>query len=201
MKKLVIILSFLSVALVSCRTIIGIKKVKQVSEDDVIELGARLSIPIEDTYMLDTSYSTYIRKTAGRDERKIKDHLQPLQAIYFGKENELIYPLSWQINCYVPGFPNLKWNYNGNMNQFPPASQAPLDSIFSAKKYLEFLRPVTGVVPFNTIDYDYIIIVFWNRFLEKQSKGLIEAVKRNAALADSVKVRLLYVNNDNLFVY
>jgi hypothetical protein len=201
MKKLVIILSFLSVALVSCRTIIGIRKVKQVSEDDVIKLGARLAIPIEDTYILDTSYRTYIKTAGGQDVRKIKDHLQPLQAIYFSQGNQWLHPVSWYINCYAKGFPELDWNYNGSMNQFPPLSIAPLDSVFSVKKYMSFLRPVKGVVPFNTLNYDYIVIVHWNRFMERQSKGLIEAVKRNAALADSVKIKLLYVNNDNLFVY
>lgn len=189
----------LALCLSSCSLLLGIKKPKPVTEQQVADLSEKWGLSHADVYFLDTAYKSFVATATGNNKKKINDYLQPLQAIYFGKGNSNQYPLSWHINCYVPGFPNPNWNYDGKMNQFPPLTAAPVDSNFSLKKIVEYLRPVKGAVPFNTVEYDYIILVYWNRFMEKQSKGLIEAVQRNLKLAVLQKAKVLYINNDNLF--
>ena len=64
---------------------------------------------------------------------------------------------------------------------------------------MEFLRPVTGVIPFNSINFDYIVLVYWSRFMGRQSKNLIKTVQENARLAAEKRIKIIYVNNDNLF--
>jgi hypothetical protein len=186
------------VSIPSCTVLIGIKKLKPLSENTIIKQADKFHIPRANSYVLDTSYLAFIYN-ATTDNKLRNDHLQPLQAVYYTKENGFIAPVSWQINCYAGGFPNLKWNRNGIMESFPPKEQAPLDSLVSLKKQFEFLRSMTGVVPFNSIEYDYIIVVYWSRFMNRQSKKLIQTVQKNAALAVGKKVRIVYVNNDQFF--
>jgi hypothetical protein len=183
----------------SCTVLIGIKKLKPLSENTIMSQAKKFNIPQADSYVLDTSYFAFVYN-ATTDNRLRNDHLQPLQAVYYAKENGFITPVSWQINCYAGGFPNLKWNRNGIMESFPPKEQAPLDSLVSLKTHFEFFKPLPGVTPFNSIEYDYILIVYWSRFMNRQSKKLIQAVQKNAALATDKKIRILYVNNDHFFL-
>jgi hypothetical protein len=189
----------LSLLLHGCGTLMGLKKPNPQPEEAIADLADTYRIPAADCYVMDSSYIRQLKEMYTGRPIALKDHLQPLQAIYFSKENSFQYPVSLQVNCYTGGFPNLKWNREGRMDQFPPAQQAPLDSILSLKKTMEFLRPVTGVIPFNSINYDYIVVVYWNRFMGRQSKNLLHTVRKNATLAGNKRIKILYVNNDNLF--
>lgn len=183
----------------SCTLLFGVKRIKPLSENKVFKQSSKFNIPVEDNYSLDTSYMQWVHDAAINNAKLRNDHLQPLQAIYYAKENNFIAPISWQINCYAGGFPNLEWNRNGIMEVFPPKEQAPLDSLFSLNKHVEFFKPLAGVTAFNSIEYDYVIVVFWSRFMNRQSKKLIEVVQKNRKLANDKKVRILYINNDNFF--
>jgi len=183
----------------ACGKMMGLKKLKPLPETAISKTAVTLGVPAADSYVLDSSSLPILKGIYASNPGSLKDHLQPLQAIYYSAKNSFQYPDSWQINCYAGGFPNLKWNREGRMEQFPPAQQAPLDSLLSLKKRMEFLRPVTGVVPFNSISYDYIVLVYWNRFMGRQSKNLIKAVQQNATLAADKRIKIIYVNNDNLF--
>lgn len=182
-----------------CGKLMGLKKLKPQTEEAISQLAKRYQIPPADCYVLDSSYHRLISEVYAGMPTAAKDNLQPLQVIYYSKENSFQYPVSWHINCYAGGFPNLKWNRDGRMEQFPPEQQAPLDSLLSLKKRMEFLRPVTGVVPFNSISYDHIVMVYWNRFMGHQSANLIRTAQQNAALAGNKRIKIIYVNNDNLF--
>jgi hypothetical protein len=74
-----------------------------------------------------------------RFKEQIKNHYQPLQALYYNANGELS---RFYVNCYAGGFPQLKWNRNGILNTFPPQHQAPVDSILSLKTLSNFLHPV-----------------------------------------------------------
>jgi hypothetical protein len=183
----------------SCALLIGVKKIKPLSENKINKQATKFNIPLTDSYSLDTSYMQFVYNATKDNARKRNDYLQPLQAIYFTKENDFITPISCQINCYAGGFPNLQWNRNGIMEVFPPKEQAPIDSVMSLKKQFEFIRPLIGVTAFNSIEYDYIIMVYWSRFMGRQSKKLIETVQKNAKLETIKKWRIIYINNDNFF--
>lgn len=192
---LITLLTFLN----ACGKMMGLKKLKSLPETAISKTAGSFGIPVADSYVLDSSSLPILKEIYSGNPRALHDHLQPLQAIYYSVKNSFQYPDSWQVNCYTGGFPNLKWNREGRMEQFPPSQQAPLDSLLSLKKRMEFLRPVTGVVPFNSISYDHIVVVYWNRFMGRQSANLIRTVQQNAALAGDKRIKIIYVNNDNLF--
>ena len=48
-------------------------------------------------------------------------------------------------------------------------------------------------------NYDYIVFVYWNRFMGRQSKRLIHFVQENYKLAKDFNVKIIYVNTDNVF--
>lgn len=200
MPRLIPILLIILVPLLNgCGKMMGLKKIKPLPETAISKTAAAFGIPATDSYVLDSSSLHILKELYADNPKSLNDHLQPLQAIYYSAKNSFQFPDSWQINCYTGGFPNLKWNREGRMEQFPPAPQAPLDSLLSLKKRMEFLRPVTGVVPFNSISYDHIVVVYWNRFMGRQSANLIKTVQQNATLSGDKRIKIIYVNNDNLF--
>ena len=133
-----------------------------------------------------------------RFNQVIKDHFQPLQAIYYDKIGQMC---SFHINCYCGGFPNLKWNRNGNFDVFLPKQQAPIDSVFTLEKQLSFVQPLAHHDTLNIKSFDYVIVVYWTRYMGRQSKRLIELVQKNARLTNRERVKIIYVNSDNAFLY
>ncbi len=186
----------------SCTAMYGIKSNKHLSENEIILASKKFNIPIENSYSLDTSYYNFlsnIKDTALRTARN--NHSQPLQVLYYQNTANTFNLVSYHANCYAGGFPNLKWKRNGVFNNFIPQQQAPLDDILTVKNHFEYIRPLTGVQPFNTVEYDYIVLVYWSRFMGRQSKRLIQLVQDNAKLANNKKVKIIYVNNDNFFMH
>lgn len=187
--------------LASCTAILsglyGVKKIKPVDDKIIARYSKKYNIPPADNYELDTTYFSYLASLdTTKYKLEIKNHYQPLQALYFNNSGSLI---SFHVNCYAGGFPNLKWNMNQNMATFPPKQQAPIDSVISLNKLVTFLKPLNTTSTFRVADYDYVVIVFWNRFMGRQSKRLIRFVQENCKLENVKKVKLIYANTDNLF--
>jgi hypothetical protein len=158
-KLLYLIILFGS--LQSCTPIIlktfGMKKMKVLSNDQILKQGSKYNIPEKDSYELDSTYVDYIFSLDSvKNKIESKNHFQPLQALYYDQTGQL---KSFHINCNAGGFPNLKWNRFGTFDEFIPKQQTPLDSILPLEKHLEFIIPLNN----NSIDkideYDYIVIV------------------------------------------
>ena len=197
-----IILTLASVlSLSSCSTlssgIYGIKKLKPVDENVILKYSEKYKIPIADSYELDTTYNAFLKTLdTTRFKEEQKNHYQPLQVLYYDKTGQL---QSFQINCYTGGFPNLNWDRNEKLATFPPQQQAPLDSILPLDTLAKYLEPFPQTDSLKTDSYDYTIIVFWSRFMGRQSKRLIRFVQENAKLGTDLSAKIIYVNNDNLF--
>lgn len=175
----------------------GLKTIKRVDEKNILHYAKKYNIPPSDCYVLDSSYISFLNTLDTilyKGQRQ--NHLQPLQALYFDSEGKL---KSFQINCYAGGFPNLNWDRNEIMTSFPPRQQSPLDSVISLDTQLSFLRQLPQTQKFTNESYDYIVFVFWSRFMGRQSKRLIKIIQDNAKLASDKKVKIIYVNNDNVF--
>lgn len=188
--------------LTSCTSILsglyGIKKVKTIDESTIIKYSKKYNIPANDIYELDTAYLSYLFSLdTAKHKSQIKNHLQPLQALYFDNRGQLI---SFQVNCYAGGFPNLNWDRNEIMTKFPPKQQAKVDSIINLETQMKYLKPISQLGKVNIETYDYIVIVYWNRFMGRQSKRLIRLVQNNSKLETGKKVKIIYANNDNIFV-
>lgn len=193
----------ISFGLTSCSPIFtslyGIKKINSLEEKTIVRYAEKYNIPSTESFMLDTTYFTYLFSldTNGCNE-EIKNHSQPLQTLYYDNTGSL---KSFQLNCYAGGFPNLDWKSDELMSTFPPKQQAPVDSIVQLKRLLKYLNPLQTEESIKPDKYDYIVVVFWNRFMGRQSKRLIRVVQENSQLAKGKKVRLVYANTDNLFAY
>lgn len=85
------------------------------------------------------------------------------------------------------------------MNTFPPMQMAPIDSLVNLETHLKYFKPLSQTSNFSTQNYNYVVVVFWNRFMGRQSKRLIRFVQENINLGIKEKVKIIYVNNDNYF--
>jgi hypothetical protein len=205
MKRYVSIFIFFALTfilgLTSCTSVItglyGMKKTKTVDEDTIAHYAKKYNIPTADSYELDTSYFSYLFSLdTTRYKSQIKNHHQPLQALYYDNSGNL---KSFQVNCYAGGFPNLKWDRNELLTTFPPKHQAPIDSIVSLGTQLKYLNTLSQTSKISIDNYDYIVIVYWNRFMGRQSNRLIQFVQENSKLEKEKSVKIIYANTDNLF--
>ena len=176
----------------------GIKKVKAIDENTILHYSRKYDIPLADNYELDTSYINFLSSlNTTHYKSQIKNHYQPLQALYYNKLGEL---QSFQINCNAGGFPNLDWDRDSIFDYFPPKRQAPLDRILPLKTQLKYLKPLSKTEKFSPDSFDYVVVVYWSRFMGRQSKRLINFVQTNEKLSRHKKVKIIYVNNDNFFI-
>lgn len=175
----------------------GIKTPKHVDTRTILRYAKKYNIPHNLCYALDSSYTGFLKSLdTSRFQLQVKNHLQPLQALYYNKSGQL---QSFQVNCYAGGFPNLNWNRNGNMAVFPPKQQAPLDSIVPLDEHIRHLVPLAAkTAPVNGA-HDWVVVVHWSRFMGRQSKRFIRIVQQNRQLAGTQQVKVLYVNSDNPF--
>jgi hypothetical protein len=196
-----LILTISIFGLSSCSSIFtklyGIKEVKEINEESIVRFSKDFNIPLSNSYTIDTSYFSYLRSLDSTlYKEQIKNHYQPLQALYFNKTGQF---QSFQINCYAGGFPNLNWERNDIMTTFPPKQQAPLDSIISLETHLKYLIPLSQTDKISNSSFNYLVIVYWNRFMGRQSKRLIRIVQENSKLYNKENLKIIYVNTDNLF--
>lgn len=187
--------------LTSCTSVFmgmyGMKKTKTVDEKKIARFAKKYNVPASDNYELDTAYFSYLFSLdTTKYKSQIKNHYQPLQALYYDNLGHLG---SFQVNCYAGGFPNLKWDRNEILTTFPPKQQAPIDSIVPLEAHLKYLKPLSQTEKIQTDNYDYIVIVHWNRFMGRQSKRLIRFVQDNSKLETDKKVKIIYANTDNIF--
>ena len=201
LSLIILIIFTVSFGLMSCTSILaglyGMKKIKTVDEKTIVRYAKKYSIPTADSYELDTAYLSYLFSLDSTKYRsEIKNHYQPLQSLYYDNSG---YLKSFQVNCYAGGFPNLNWNRNGIMTSFPPKQQAPVDSIVSLETQMKYLKPLSQTSKHINDNYDYIVIVYWNRFMGRHSKRLIRFVQDNSKLETERKVKIIYANTDNIF--
>jgi len=52
---------------------------------------------------------------------------------------------------------------------------------------------------FSSDEKDDIVIVYWSRFMGRQSKRLIRFVQENSKIGTDQKVKIIYANTDNRF--
>jgi len=202
MKKplsILIIFTFV-LGLTSCSGIFtgiyGMHKIKAVDENTIARYANKYNVPLADNYELDTAYFSYLFSLdTSKYNLQIKNHYQPLQALYYDNSGQL---KSFQVNCYTGGFPNLMWDRNETLSTFPPKEQAPIDSIVSLDTQMKYLKRLSQTEQHFFESYDYVVIVYWNRFMGRQSKRLIRYVQDNVKLETARKVKIIYVNTDNI---
>ena len=190
-------------------TLYGVRNPKEISQKKIIKQSKRLGISKDAIYELDTSYFSLLSSlkllannstlpdTLKKIElKRVQNHYQPLQALYFNKVGELE---SFQINCYAGGFPNLEWDRDSILTTFPPKIQAPLDTLISELLLISFLKPTFNATDFTIGNYDYNVYVFYGKFMGRQNKRFINFIQENGKLSNDKNVRVIYINTDNAY--
>ena len=188
---------FSVITFISCRTLLGITDIKEYKAEDIKTFLQKNNISDSVFYFVDKDFINSLLKLT-KDSELIKNHLQPLQVSYYNKTGALI---SFHINCDAPGFPNLNWNYKGAMEVFPPNTQAPLDTLLTWQTHLHYLKSNKPSQLTGDEDFDYYIVVGWAGFMKKQSKELINTVRKNLMLnTANKKIKIIFVCTDNVFL-
>ncbi len=200
--KIIIILTIITVGQSAwsqiASGIYGMKKLKSVDNKTIIDYSKKYNIPLTESYVLENTYADFLSSfDTTKFKEQVKNHYQPLQALYYDKDGQL---KSFQINCYAGGFPNLDWNRNGIMTKFPPKQQAPLDNILPLDSLLNYLKPLSPTKRTLNKKVDFTVVTFWSIFMGRQSKRFIHVVQENARLKGNKKIRMIYVNTDNFFI-
>lgn len=196
-----------SIFLTSCNKIVmkmyGLNPQYSFQEKDALKFKNKHTL--NNIFLLDTiCYLNFMYKLQEMDEindkecsgnTSVHDLQQPIQLFCFDKEGKLI---SYHTNCYTGGFPNLKWNKNKEFDIFPPKTNAPIDLRVDLESIQKCLIFVEDTLNFDNPDYTFI--VFCNFLMERQSLRLIKELKKSLSKNLSAKVKVLYVNNDWLFL-
>ena len=172
----------------SCKLIYGLKKNVPLSQEEIKETANRFKII--NTYSIDSSYLLFLISIT--NHQLAKNHFQPLQALYYNKAGKSIASF---LNCYAGGFPNLKWNKNSNLNTFPPYPIGTEDSISLNTLLTGCKIQYRG----NNLNNDYTIVIFWNKFMNRQTTVFQNSIRKNISLARNLSLNIIYINNDNLF--
>lgn len=168
----------------------------QIQGEDIESIAQGYGISLADWYELSDDYYEYINSFDEDSlDEEMKNHVEPLQLLYYNAQGELV---SFHINCYTGGFPNLKWDRDRAMQTFVPKQQAPLDNLLPLDSLYKYILPSQHTETFSASKNDYTVVVFWADYMGRQSKRLIKYAKKNVALAPKDnQVKVIYVNVDN----
>lgn len=160
-------------------------------------------LDLKESLLSDSLLSSADSLLLKKEAKKLKNKLQPVQALYFNKNGAPIY---WMINCYVdPVFPRMNWNIDSSFNFFPPRPFSPLnDSLTdSLSFFLPHIRKAdNSVLTMRDLpEADYYVLILWNDILKRPSRKLIELVQEYHKTYPDKKVHVLYVNNLNAYLW
>jgi len=196
MHNFLYILSIL-LSLTSCQTIMihtyGMNKNKLYNNEEIERYEQKFNIPLEASYRLDTTYTALMETVKNASDQGY--YYQLLQVFYFDEKDSLV---SYHVSCNTGGVPNLKWEYldtlkNKNFDQFPPTTQTELNTPIGYKELITTIKQTKNTEQIE--NQKYKVIVFWNIFMGRQSKRLIQTVQKNITLTNE-SVKVYYVNND-----
>lgn len=201
----IIIVVFLLGLTSSCQPImkamVGINDIKYLSTEKIIKQSKKYHIPDSNLYVLnDTAYLSFIKTYEGKTingRNTFKDLYQPLQIYGFDSTDIIQFQL---INCTVGGFPNLKWDRYGDFKTSPlnmPRIRLS-DSTLLVNTLTDYYSAIGSTPDAQSNCNDETIIVYWNKFMGRQSKRLIKTVNDYRENVNS-NACMYYVNTDNLF--
>lgn len=178
----------------------GCRNPKVLSEKAYKRYLRKLDAPIHMAYSADTTfiYQLLADFPDSTHHVMVKNQFQPVQMIYYGHSQYKNYQL---INCYASGFPRLNWNKEGRLDQFPPIKGAPTDSLITFDRLMGYFKPFGHQNKYTVGPNEpYTVVIFWGRWMLKESKRLNRYLKDNIAKANE-PYRIIYVNIDEVFAF
>ncbi|HEY6162118.1 MAG TPA: hypothetical protein VI112_12880 [Bacteroidia bacterium] len=187
-------------ALASCSALLGIKKTKKLDWYAMQKYAKQYHIPDSVSYALDTArYRKFVNGISNPYLKK--DVQQPLQVKVFDANGKMMF---WLVNCYIGGFPNLKWDRYGTFDVFPPDKKyfKSVDTTFTLEKDQQFYfyhSPQRNLQPTINKGMDLYIVVYWARFMDRHSRHLIRMINDYRQKFADRKIEVVYVNDNNWY--
>ena len=121
--------------------------------------------------------------------------MQPLQIKGFEEAGNMSLFL---INCNMGGI-NIDWNKVGSFNTFPPQQNTIKrpDTLLVLQNDIKFYRALKQNSMASQSDYTFV--VFWSRFMHRQSKKLVKQILDYQNKHSDKKINSFFVNVDNLY--
>jgi hypothetical protein len=201
MKKLLVVFCLI-IGISSCQNLMmhmaGLHEPHAMSNEEILEASRHFGLAGEGIYVLDTvAYRHLADSLKQRNTKDYQDIMQPLQIKFFENNDSLVFHL---VNCSVGGFPNLRWNRLKSFDTYPPSM-----AYFRTVNYN--LRFSTDTVLYHLIRTnpkpepppDATVVVFWSRMMGRQSNRLIRETVKYKNRFPLHRIRILFVNNDNLY--
>lgn len=179
------------------KKIYGMRSPEQLSDQQIKTCSKKLELDSSRSFKINVDH---FKSSLDTSKKKLKNNLsQPLQIrIYRG--GSLIF---WRVNCYVPGFPKLKWNHDNAFNTFPPSPSMEADTNLTFNNEISTWKSYSGnIIPTNLEKGSpkVKVVVYWVWFLKKQSKHLLKTINEYKSRYHDKEMEIYFVNCDNLFV-
>ncbi|HAW52920.1 MAG TPA: hypothetical protein DCX54_11430 [Flavobacteriales bacterium] len=172
---------------------------KDLSDDDILRYANKYGISQSELWKIDTTkYLPFLRSI--EDSANKKDWLQPLQVKAFDSTGKKYVHF---VNCYMGGFPKIKWNRFGTFDSFPlnqgGCRQPNIQVTFEEEMdYLVAIPSTVTKMKFTGFQ-DEIILVYWSRMMNRRSKELISYVEDYRSRNSDKDISVMYINDDNLY--
>ncbi len=157
---------------------------------------------IEQVYVIDSAL--YVNEFSNIQEPKFYQALfQPIQLRIYDSNQELD---TWITNCFVSGFPNLKWDEYINFDTTPPQYIYPenflLDSL-KQKEQFSYIVDFDGKSISQSINepYDYLFVIFASLAFKRQTKRLIKMVQKWISIHNELNCKLAIAYSDPITIY
>lgn len=130
-----------------------------------------------------------------------QNHIQPVQVIYFEKATQR--PIAAYFNCIaeVRGLTSMTWNKEHELEFFPPKTYTNwVDTLFSQEELFKTFNDMNGKeFKYKDDGTEYLIVIFYSLFVQKQSDNLIKEVNEHLQKCLNNNYQIYYVNMDNYF--
>lgn len=183
----------------SCKLLLGVRDPYPISELKLQQFNAKYDI----TQYYEIDNSRFFQTFAFEDSatHKIDELSQPLQVIVFDQDRNNICHL---INCNIGGLP-LKWNRFQSFDSIPilPNDFLQPEHKVQIHELQQILKPKLTNAQVDKLfdDYDYVYFVYYAVFLKGFTKPFLRYIQNNISLAQDVKVKVVYINNDRFFYH
>ena len=183
-------------SLTSClRTIYGIKNYETPSKDQMNKYAIKWGIDTTINYLtLDSIRYINLINNKSLDSLTLNNLKQPLQWQFYDSSDNLT---CFVPNCNVGGFPNLKWNREQFISEYPPTnSDCNAERKISLNELFNSCREPHGLLSVDKTN----VVVYWSVFMGRQSKVMIKKLNEYLDKYPRRDRKIIYVNIDDLIL-
>jgi hypothetical protein len=202
-RILVLMLCLMCVLLSSCGKIMmavyGVHNYDGYTAQQVDKAARKYGVQPKDAFIMDSLYYQRFGFAKKADIKgKVKDLFQPLQLRIYDTNGKL---LAQYANCNVPpGLFNLNWKVY--LDTLPPNPKyvSTNDTLrkVNLQTEFEYARPMYEQTRIASPTSKYYVVIYWSRFMGRQSKRLIKQVKKHY-LPYANQINYIYINTEPLY--